>query len=97
MHALGVVDGKLCAGGAFTTMGGVSTSKIACWDPVLQIWSALGPGARRDVLALAELDGTPYAGGLFTSIGGVGSAQAAALVTILELKRGLQWVPELAG
>jgi hypothetical protein len=63
-------DGTLYAGGNFTTVGGVSISRIAKWNGTS--WSALGTGANDYVRALViGPDGALYAGGDFTSIGGV--------------------------
>jgi hypothetical protein len=63
-------NGKLYAGGEFTTAGGVSANRIAMWDG--SSWSALGSGMNSYVSALA-LDGSGrlYAGGWFTTAGGV--------------------------
>lgn len=64
-------DGKLYAGGNFTTIGGVAINRIAKWDGAA--WSALAvAGADATVATLAfGLDGKLYAGGSFTTIGGV--------------------------
>ncbi len=71
MDALTVLDGRLYAGGYFTTAGGVAVSNIACWDLAAQTWSDLGSGTNGVVNALAVLDGKLYAGGSFTTAAGV--------------------------
>jgi hypothetical protein len=48
VYALAALNGKLYAGGRFTTAGGVDAHDIACWDPAAQSWSALGPGMGED-------------------------------------------------
>ena len=42
VYALTVYDGKLIAGGYFTTAGDVSANRIASWDG--SSWSPLGSG-----------------------------------------------------
>ena len=63
----------LYVGGAFTTAGDVTASRIARWDGTS--WSALGTGMNANVVALEVFDdGTGpalYAGGYFSSAGGV--------------------------
>lgn len=63
-------DGNIYAGGNFTSIGGVTVSRVARYDGVnwqpMGGLSSGGPGA----FAVAA-DGTLYAGGGFTSIGGV--------------------------
>jgi hypothetical protein len=63
-------NGKLYAGGYFTTAGRVSANYIAMWDG--SSWSALGSGMNGNVSALV-LDGSGklYASGYFTTAGGV--------------------------
>jgi len=82
VYALAVLDGKLYAGGSFTTAGTVSASRIACWDPANSTWSALGPGIIDNgdhprVLCLAALDGKLYVGGEFTAVGGISANRIA--------------------
>jgi hypothetical protein len=78
--ALCVYDGKLIAGGNFTTAGGVAANQIAAWDG--SNWSPLGSGMSEDnhpaVLALTVYDGKLIAGGNFTTAGGVAANQIAA-------------------
>jgi hypothetical protein len=58
------------AGGIFTTAGGVTANRIACWNG--SSWSAFGSGMNSDVRALAVLpNGDLVAGGVFTTAGGV--------------------------
>lgn len=67
------LDGKIYAGGAFTSMGGVAnTSRIAYWDPADLAWHAMGTGANATVRGIAVgPDGSIYASGDFTLMGGV--------------------------
>ena len=61
--------GNLYAGGAFTTINGLSTNYIAKWNG--SIWSALGTGMNDTVDALVfDSSGNLYAGGRFTTAGG---------------------------
>jgi len=69
VYALTVYDGKLIAGGAFTTAGGVAANHIACWDG--SNWSPLGSGADNGVGALTVYDGNLIAAGGFHTAGGV--------------------------
>jgi hypothetical protein len=63
-------DGRLYAGGAFNSMGGVAdTVRIAVWDG--SAWAALGTGMGGTVYALAfDAGGDLIAGGNFTTAGG---------------------------
>lgn len=62
-------DGRLYAGGAFTTAGGTAANYIAVWDG--SSWAALGTGLNSDVHSLVfGSDGTLYVGGGFTTAGG---------------------------
>jgi hypothetical protein len=73
------LDGKIYAGGAFTSMAGVAnTSRIAYWDG--SAWNAMGTGAAGgtvDTLAVGA-DGKIYAGGAFTSMAGVANTSRIA-------------------
>lgn len=78
-------QGRLYAGGSFTTAGGVTTNYIAKWNGTS--WSGLGSGMNSNVLSLAlGPDGTLYAGGNFTSAGGV------SVYTIARWSNGA-WLP----
>lgn len=71
VHALAEYDGKLIAGGLFTTAGGSFANSIAQWDGAN--WSPLGDGmagSEPTVKALTVYDGKLIAGGRFTSAGG---------------------------
>lgn len=72
-------DGKLYAGGDYTSMGGVAnTSRIAYWDG--SVWNALGTGAA-DFTVKAMVfgpDGSLYAAGSFSSMGGVANTARIA-------------------
>lgn len=73
VYALTVgLDGKIYAGGAFTTAGGNAAANTAVWDG--SSWAAMGTGAGNSVFALATgLDGTIYSSGAL-NIGGVADA-----------------------
>jgi hypothetical protein len=69
-------DGRLYAGGGFTTAGGVGANRIAVWDG--SAWSALGTGMNGIVRGIAFApDGTLYAVGDFTTAGGGGANRIA--------------------
>ena len=59
--ALTVYDGKLIAGGYFTTAGGVEANGIAAWDGAS--WSPLGSLVNNYVRALTVYNGKLIAGG----------------------------------
>ncbi|NLE59215.1 MAG: hypothetical protein GX616_12700 [Planctomycetes bacterium] len=70
VSAFAVLNGKLYAGGRFTTAGEAEADSIACWDPVTSTWSTLGSGPGGDeqsVFALAAMDGKLYVGGYFAA------------------------------
>ncbi len=59
-------SGNLYAGGAFTTIGGVTANYIANWNVASSTWSALGAGMGDHVIALAmDSAGNLFAGGDF--------------------------------
>ena len=62
--------GNIYVGGEFSTIGGVSASKIAKWDG--SSWSALGSGIGTEGVYDIAIDasGNVYAGGLFSTAGG---------------------------
>ena len=71
---LAIYDGKLIAGGIFTTASGVTVNHIACWHD--GTWQSIEAGVAHDdadayVEALAISDGGLVAGGGFTSAGDV--------------------------
>jgi hypothetical protein len=75
--ALAVFDGKLIAGGYFTTAGGSPVNSIATWDG--NTWSPLGQGVGNGtVLALTVHNGELVAGGGFTSAGSIPASNIAA-------------------
>ena len=70
-------NGDLVAGGAFTSAGGVTASRIARWDGTS--WSALGSGTNGVVNALRTLpNGDLVACGQFTLAGGVSGTTGIA-------------------
>ena len=76
VFALTVYDGKLMAGGYFTTAGGVEASQIASWDG--SSWSPLGSGMSGGVYDLTVYDGKLIVGGEFGFAGGKVSPYLAA-------------------
>lgn len=69
-------QGSLYAGGAFTTIGGVTAARVAKYAAAA--WTALGDGLDNAVSALAiGPDGTLYAGGDFTASGTKAMAHVA--------------------
>lgn len=62
-------SGNMYAGGAFTTIDGVSANRIAKWDG--STWSALGSGMNGQVWTITfDNSGNVLAGGNFTTSGG---------------------------
>lgn len=73
-------DGRLYAGGAYTTIGGVAINGIGYYDPNDDAWHAMGTGQTTgDVLAIAfGPDGKVYVGGSYTAMGGVANTSRIA-------------------
>lgn len=73
-------DGKLYAGGEFTSIGGVAANRIAFWDG--SAWNAMGTGqagAGSAVYGLVEgPDGAIYASGDGTGFGGIANTARLA-------------------
>jgi uncharacterized delta-60 repeat protein len=64
-------DGKVLAGGVFTSIGGQLRNHIARLDPATGLADSFDPNASSNVLTIAvQADGKILAGGAFTSIGG---------------------------
>jgi uncharacterized delta-60 repeat protein len=64
-------DGKILAGGEFTTIGGQPRNRIARLDTTTGLADSFDPNANDFVLSIAvQTDGKILAGGYFTSIGG---------------------------
>ena len=73
VSVLQAYNDQLIAGGDFTIAGGVSASRIACWDGTA--WRPLGAGVSGGtVLALTARNNEVIAGGSFTIAGGHVSA-----------------------
>jgi uncharacterized delta-60 repeat protein len=65
-------DGRLLAGGMFTTLGGEVRERIARLNSDGSLDAGFNPGADDSVVCLAALDdGTILAGGNFTTLGGL--------------------------
>ncbi len=64
-------DGKVLAGGRFTTIGGQTRNRIARLDSTTGMADSFNPSANNQVDSIAvQADGKILAGGKFTSIGG---------------------------
>src|SRR5438874_668046 len=64
-------DGKILAGGNFSSIGGQTRNYIARLDPTTGLADSFDPNANNDVRSIAvQADGKILAGGAFTSIGG---------------------------
>ncbi|HEY3245212.1 MAG TPA: dockerin type I domain-containing protein [Phycisphaerae bacterium] len=82
----GVAAPRLYAGGLFTTAGGLSANRIACWNPAGGgSWSALGVGVSGNVRSLAVFDEDGagpagpvlFVGGEFLMAGGLSASRIA--------------------
>jgi hypothetical protein len=87
--APGIQTIELLVGGAFTTAGGVSASRIARWTvntvTHAETWSPMGAGLSGDVYAIERHNNQTYAGGAFTASG-------ATTVNRLARWTGAAWV-----
>src|ERR1700682_6061320 len=64
-------DGKILAGGAFTSIGGQPRNRIARLDATTGLADSFDPNANNDVLSIAvQADGKILAGGQFNNIRG---------------------------
>ena len=64
-------DGKILAGGTFTTIGGATRNRIARLDATTGVADSLNPNASNTIFSIAvQADGKILAGGIFTTIGG---------------------------
>src|SRR5437660_1790080 len=72
VHSIAVqADGKILAGGQFTSIGGQTRNCIARLDATTGLADSFNPNANNDVDSIAvQADGKILAGGFFTSIGG---------------------------
>ena len=79
-------DGKILAGGGFTSIGGQTRNRIARLDPVTGLADSFNPNANNSVESIAvQADGRILAGGTFTSIGG----QTRRFIARLDATTGL--------
>jgi hypothetical protein len=70
-------DGRIYAGGSFTTINGLSVSSVAVWNGTG--WQALSSGVNNTARSFAQsLDGSLYVGGDFTTAGGITLPDRAA-------------------
>jgi uncharacterized delta-60 repeat protein len=64
-------DGKILAGGIFTSIGGQTRTRIARLDATTGLADSFNPNANNEIYSIAvQADGKILAGGIFTSIGG---------------------------
>ncbi len=73
-------DGKILAGGNFTSVGGQTRNRIARLDATTGLADSFNPNANDDVRSIAvQADGKILAGGFFASIGGQTRSRIARL------------------
>jgi len=93
-------QGSLIAGGAFTTIGGVSANRVAIYHT--GAWHEVGGGTNGTVLVSATSDNEDFPrvaiGGLFTTVGGGTTARRIARYdsvtdTLSEMATGLNDIP----
>src|SRR5207302_3781031 len=73
-------DGKIVAGGSFTSIGGQTRNRIARLDAMTGLADSFDPNADSNVVSIAlQADGKILAGGFFTSIGGQTRSKFARL------------------
>ena len=78
-YALAIgADGKLYAGGLFTTWNGVTVNYVGCWNGAMVLSMDSGTGAGVYELTIDAYDNL-YAGGTFTTAGGVATFDGVAL------------------
>lgn len=71
-------DGKLYAGGAFTSIGGITVQGIARWNGTAWEKVGTGAGANNTVYSIAfDANGAVYISGDFTSVDGVAASRIA--------------------
>src|SRR5438445_8704780 len=76
-------DGKILAGGYFTSIGGQMRNYIARLDATTGLADSFNPNANSFVYSIAvQADGKILAGGLFTSIGGQTRNRIARIIII---------------
>ncbi len=72
-YTSGISGLRLAVGGEFTTIGGLSASRVAVYNAssiaITSSWSTLGQGFNGTVVALEHFGGSLYAGGDFTASG----------------------------
>lgn len=97
VYALAVYDGKLIAGGLFTTAGGVDAYHVAAWDGTS--WEPIGQGVRFQVPALAVYNGLLVAAGILnqTEVDAKGYIAAWDGSAWRQLGSGLSGVPPAWG
>ena len=70
---------QLVVGGQFSAAGSLAIGNLALFDPVTQVWSAIGGGTDGEVLAIeVQPNGGLVIAGTFTQVNGVTAAGIAA-------------------
>jgi trimeric autotransporter adhesin len=93
VHALAVASGTVYLGGAFTTVGGRSRTRLAAVDGSGAV-TGWAPRANDAVLALDAFNNTVYAGGQFTTINASTRRHLAAVTASGALT---SWAPRTNG
>ena len=69
-------SGSVCAGGTFSSAGGMAANSVAKWSGTA--WSALGTGFNNNInIVVVDASGTVYVGGAFTAAGGTAASYVA--------------------
>ena len=89
-HSIAVqADGKILAGGFFTSIGGQTRNRIARLDATTGLADSFDPNANNDVFAIAvQADGKILAGGIFSGANSIGG-QTRNRIARLDATTGL--------
>jgi hypothetical protein len=90
VSALRSDGGFLYVGGAFSTAGGMSTSRLARWNSA-NGWSLVAGGADASVVAMTSLNGEVHVGGTFDNVAG-GNLNSPAWARYSET--GTPWISQ---
>lgn len=93
-------DGRVYVGGTFLTLGGVTASNIAIYDPAANTWSAMGSGFNAAVYTIcvdtAGVTGRVWAGGAFTARGNGFGGSGIAVGPYVAYFDGTNWFTQLS-